>query len=114
MVVRAHWLATIEHMKNATTKVFAVWMDYGKNCNTARAKLLRALRVKLTVVTHFVDRMGANDMYDIQAAVAVKRLNDAAVAAAGCWTYRKGSAVTQEELDAEYAEFVKHRMRLIF
>jgi hypothetical protein len=114
LVVRTHWLTTIKHMRSATDKVTAVWIDYGKNCETKKTKLLQALDVQLFVATHFVDRMGVIDMYNNQAAAAIKKLNDAAVAAAGCWTCRKGSAVTQEELDAEHAEFEKHRARLLF
>jgi hypothetical protein len=76
-------------VRSATAKVTAVWRDYGKKCETKKTKLMQAL-----VATHFVDRMGVIDMYNNQAA-----------SAASCWTHRKGSAVTQKELDAEHAEF---------
>jgi len=118
---KQHWEKTIAGMQAATAQVLAVWMDPNKDCKTERAKLLQELQVRLMVAISFVKQIDNTETRMNQAGHAIMTLDKAAQAAAICWQQRKGHGKTSEQLaaeqaalDAEHAEFEKHRMKLTF
>lgn len=111
--LQEHWRKTIAEMKRLTAKAEETWIDCSKNCNTKATNLMHQLKADLFVAAGFVDAMDGTDKGNAHATRAVAGLDNAAKEAAACWKCRKGGKYTKEELDADYAEFEKHRKRLL-
>ncbi len=112
--VQTHWRNTLATMKLRTAKANETWIDYSKDCNTKTTSLMQQLLLELQVAIGFVESMDGTDERNMHATRAVTRLDETAKQAAACWKSRKGGKYTQKELDADYAEFEKHRKRLLF
>jgi hypothetical protein len=111
--IKSHWIDTIAAMQLYSTKAIATWIeDYSKDCSTKKAIQLRELKVRLDVAAMFVRAIDSTEVTLNRAAATIVKLDAAAAAAASSWKRRSGGNFTQDELDAEHAEFEKHRLRL--
>jgi hypothetical protein len=113
VAIKRHWADTVAAMQLYSTKATVTWLeDYSKGSDTTKANQLRELKVRLDVAASFVRAIDSTEVTLNRAAATIMKLDAAAAAAASSWKRRSGGKFTQDELDAEHAEFEKHRARL--